>query len=188
MESRTKEKLAVSGVAAAALLARKLLPGTLDLVDLSLVAVTLLPWLADLVKSAELPGGLKIEFQDVQKAADKVSGGAHVESSEPATLYIAEGDPNLALVGLRIEIEKRLRALAEIHGLPRRASLAGLFAELQTRGVLNDPALSGLRELIRFGNEAAHGAEVGPEVANWAIDYGPSVLGVLDRALGDAER
>ncbi len=93
-------------------------------------------------------------------------------------------DPNLALVALRIEIEKRIRKLAQQHNLASdRTSLMRIFRSLQSAGVLRDPVLSGLQELVMFGNQAAHGADVDPQAASWAVDYAPSVLAALDEAL-----
>ena len=93
---------------------------------------------------------------------------------------------NLALVALRIEIEKRVRNLASNHGIEAdRAGLIRLFRELQTARVLTDPVLSGLQELVMFGNQAAHGAQVGEDAAHWAVEYGPAVIAALDEALGE---
>ena len=49
---------------------------------------------------------------------------------------IAEHDPKLALVGLRIEIEKRLREYAMKHGINERKSLGNLLRELSRREIL----------------------------------------------------
>ena len=56
-------KIAVSVIALIVLVLRKTRPDLLDVTDLIIVAVGLLPWLSSLIKRAELPGGLKIEFQ-----------------------------------------------------------------------------------------------------------------------------
>ncbi len=69
------EKIAVSAVALGILLVRHFWPELLDPTDLVVLAVGLLPWLASLINSAELPGGVKIEFQDIAGAAKKVTAG-----------------------------------------------------------------------------------------------------------------
>ena len=161
----------------------------IDAVALGLLLLAFLPWLSPLVKSAELPGGFKIEFQDVKEAAEKIvlatATRGTLTVSEPRATYqaIAEQDPNLALVGLRIEIEKRLRALADQAGVPGKRSLLQLTTELQAQGVLEPQASSGLRDLISLGNQAAHGAPVSTDVALSAADYGPLVLESLDAKL-----
>jgi hypothetical protein len=178
-------RIAVSCVAGIALVVRVLFPQlTIDAVSLGLIALGVLPWLAPLIKSAELPGGIKIEFQDVKEAAEKVAAGVTVSAGgalpEPAFLSVADQDPGLALAGLRIEIERRLRQLAELAGLPRSRPLTRLTLDLQQRGLLGGEEAAGLRQLISIGNQAAHGVEVSPDAAGSAVDYGPAILRVLD--------
>ena len=161
----------------------------IDAITLGLLIVAVLPWLTSLIESAKFPGGWEVKFRDVQTAGDKITKQelvdvADVVPSPPSFLEIAERDPNLALVGLRIEIEKRLRALAAKEGLDdQRRSLGFLSLELINKGVLDGPSASGLQELIRAGNNAAHGAKVEDGVAQWAIDTGPLVLASLDAKL-----
>ena len=180
-------KIAVSVIALVVLVLREARPALLDVTDLIIVAVGLLPWLSSLIKSAELPG-VKIVFQDLAGAGDKVTGGsgpAPAEARMPDFVQIASTDANLALVALRIEIEKRVRSLARNHGIDTdRAGLIRLFRELQSAQVLTDPVLSGLQELVNFGNQAAHGAQVDEDAARWAVEYGPGVIATLDEALG----
>jgi hypothetical protein len=162
-----------------------------DAVSLGFLALALLPWLSPLIKSAELPGGVKIEFQDVQVAAEKVAAGepaanGMVEAQpEPAFVAIASQDSSLAVVGLRIEIEKRIRQLAERAHIPANRPLSQLTHDLQRREILHAEAVAGLRDLIALGNLAAHGREVSPDAAYSAIEYGPKVLRVLDGKLRD---
>ena len=180
-------KIAVSLFALAVLVARQAMPNLLDATDMVIMAVGLLPWLSSLIKSAELPGGVKIEFQDLASAGKKVTGAGATApdgTSELDFVTIASTDANLALVALRIEIEKRVRKLAVKHGIPsERVSVMRLFRELQAAQVLSDLYLSGLQELVMFGNQAAHGADVEKEAAQWAVDFGPGVISALDDAI-----
>ena len=187
-DTHTGLKWLVSAIAVAMFAVRLAFPEIrIDAVSFGLLLLAVLPWLSPLIKSAKLPGGIEIEFQDVKQAADKVAAAAPPSlapaPTEPAFLAIAEQDPNLALVGLRIEIEKRLRALAEQAGIPPRRSLVQLTTDLQSKGVLDFQAAGGLRDLIALGNQAAHGTKVAPDVALSAADYGPPVLRTLDLKL-----
>jgi hypothetical protein len=160
----------------------------IDTVALLLLLGAVLPWLSDLIKSAELPGGFKIEFKDVQSAGDKVTKPpaqtkALRESPAPSYVKASDLDPNLAVVGLRIEIEKRLRALADKHGIPDTRSISSMLRGLREAGVLDASSAGGLQELVSAGNQAAHGASVDPEAARWAIDQGPAILAALDDQL-----
>jgi hypothetical protein len=73
---------------------------------------------------------------------------------------VAETDPNLALVGLRIELEERLRASTARHSIPDRQPLMRIFRQLQEKKALSNPVLSGLQELVSFGKLAATGPQV----------------------------
>jgi hypothetical protein len=161
----------------------------IDLTTLGLMILGVLPWLSSLLESAKFPGGWEIKFRDLEKAASQITSGSKATTtanSEPSFITIAAQDANLALVGLRIEIEKRLRELAIKHGLPERQSLRKIFNELRQRQILDLQALSGFDELIVAGNSAAHGAKVQDAVAEWAIEYGPKILAVLDDHLNAA--
>src|SRR5690606_32134698 len=58
---------------------------------------------------------------------------------------VADTDPNLALVGLRIEIEKKLRQVAEHHGIiAERKPVGVLLRELVRKGVIPDDVRDGL--------------------------------------------
>lgn len=75
--SLARVRLLVSGLAGAMLLAHLLWPELrVDAISLGLLAVVILPWLSPLVKSAELPGGWKVQFQDVETAAARITGAA----------------------------------------------------------------------------------------------------------------
>ena len=45
--------------------------GLPDAITLALLAIAIVPWLAPIFKSLEFPGGLKVEFQELQKAAQR---------------------------------------------------------------------------------------------------------------------
>ena len=189
-------KVLLSMIAILAIIARMLWPEIkIDSITLVLIVLALLPWFSEIIESAKLPGGWEIKFRDMQKAAEKVveqgsaqssskeAKAASSETIEPAFLHIAERDPNLALAGLRIEIEKRLRLLARYFQIPDQLSLTQTLRELQKREILTANALGGLQELISAGNQAAHGAKVEDSVADWAISYGPVILKTLDKII-----
>lgn len=188
-------KVLLSLIAISAIIGRILWPEIkIDSITLGLIILALLPWFSEIIESAKLPGGWEIKFRDMQKAAEKVVESAKTGSEEkklaptdttvePAFLHIAERDPNLALAGLRIEIEKRLRLLAQNYEIPENRSLTLLLRELQKKEILTSSALAGLQELIYAGNQAAHGAKIEDGVADWAISYGPVILRTLDKII-----
>jgi hypothetical protein len=193
----------ISGAATALIIAHGFFPSfALDVVTIVLLGVAVLPWVTRTVESVELPGGVKISLRDVEKAENKIETSVQTPShqvepsQDQATEAMVQGpfqlgtvmrpvksvDPNLSLVGLRIEIEKRLRLLSNSDQEDQQP-LTRLIRALQQEGVLDINIATGLNELIRLGNSAAHGAVVEPDVAAWANTRGDDILRRLDAAI-----
>jgi len=97
---------------------------------------------------------------------------------------VAKQDPNLALAGLRIEIEMRLNEIAKRRDISSRNKGVGqLLRLLQENGILSDEEKSVLGDLIGLLNKAVHGLEVDNKSADWAIQTGPRILKTLDEKL-----
>jgi len=164
-------------------------PGvSLDATTMTLLAVAILPWLRALFKSLELPGGLKIEFQDVKKVSERADAlglvsPQHAEDLQKFSFQlIARTDPNLALAGLRIELERRLLQLAESRGLRvERKGIGRLLEDLNGRELIGGAERSVLSDLAGLLNSAVHGARVEPQAAEWALDVGPRILHALEQ-------
>ena len=162
----------------------------IDAITLGLLVIAVIPWLAPLIKSVELPGGWKVELQEMQDATAKAkeAGLLQVTPNAPKVDHsfqlIAESDPNLALAGLRIEIERRLLTLCEKHRIQIRSKGVGqLLRVLDERGVLTPEQRSALNDLTGLLNSAVHGATVEPQAAAWAMDIGPPLLESLNRLI-----
>jgi len=172
----------------------------IDGVALVLIVIAVVPWLAPLFRSLELPGGWKVEFRDLQKVAAKAddagllarpTGAPHAARSagddgpEYAFQSVADRDPNLALAGLRIELEKRLVDLCVRHGIGTAMQGMGrLLRELAKIGVLNADEEAVLADLVQMLNAAVHGAQVDPRATEWAMDVGPQLILALEEKLG----
>lgn len=159
----------------------------IDAITVTLLVVAVLPWLGSLFKSIELPGGLKILYQDLEKIEERARD-AGLLSEEPTKekedysfQTIASTDPNLALAGLRIELEKRLIKLAESRALKLgRKSLNSLLSELNQHELINGGERALVSDLAVLLNSAVHGAVVDPSAAEWALNIGPQILKALD--------
>ena len=160
----------------------------IDQTTLILVIAAALPWLAPLFKAVEFPGGFKVELQEFKEAerkADSVGLLAAPEAPEAKPEYsfqlIQDDDPNLALAGLRIEIEKRLVSLADSFGIrAERQSITRLMRSLRDRDGLSGLEYRALADIVGLLNSAVHGAKVDPEAYNWAMDFGPRLVKSLD--------
>jgi len=162
----------------------------IDAVALVLIVVAVVPWLAPLFKSVQIPGGWKVEFQELQDVAAKAGDAGLLSHAPPAaeTEYafqsVAERDPNLALAGLRIELEKRLVRLAEANGIGTAMQGMGrLLGELARRGILSEDEESVLSDLVHLLNAAVHGASVDPRATEWAMDVGPLLIQSFEEKL-----
>ena len=151
------------------------------------LVIAVLPWLAPLFKSLELPG-VRLEFQDLERAeqqADK-AGLLSQPVAGPEFFFqvVADHDPNLALAGLRIEIERRLIQIAEQNGVgTRNVGIGRLLNYLSDKNVLSQEERSVLADMTTMLNKAVHGAEVDHRAAEWAIEVGPQLLSALDKRI-----
>jgi hypothetical protein len=154
---------------------------------LALIAFS--PWLAWILKSIELPGGVKLEYRDLERigreaATAGLDAAPKEERRPPKYGYTAQEDPNLALAGLRIEIERRLRAIADAKGWEaQRVPVRQVMRQLASEGVISKHEESVLDELMGLLNSAVHGAQVAPESARWAAETGPRLLAALEETL-----
>jgi len=163
----------------------------IDAITLTLIIVAAIPWLAPLFKSLEFPGGWKVEFKDLAKAKEKadeaglLAPSADVNASlEYPFQIVAEDDANLALAGLRIEVERRLRELAQSAGISiQRAGVGRLMRLLFEKEILTKQEYSVLSDMIGLLNAAVHGAEVDSKAADWAMEVGPRLLKALDERI-----
>lgn len=168
----------------------------IDAITVTLIIVAVIPWLAPLFKSLELPGGLKVEFQDLEKASNKaIEAGLiteenveRLESQVPEQNYpfieLAETNQELALVSLRLEIEKALRLVAQRYLLDyKKLSISMLIRELSTKSIITNQERAALLDMIGTLNQAAHGVEYDPRTAEWVIKNGPAILESLNKKL-----
>lgn len=153
-----------------------------------LLAMAVIPWLAPLIKSLELPGGWKVELQEMYQVAARAQNAGLIDSDADAPIpehsfqLIADRDPNLALAGLRIEIERRLLRLSEQHQIPLRSrGMSQILRELDKRGILTNDQRSVLADLMGLLNSAVHGAKVDQATSTWAMEIAPGLLQSLDK-------
>ena len=160
----------------------------IDAITLTLFGIGLIPWLAPLFKSLELPGGVKVEFQDLKNISDRAfEVGLVSERQETSAEHefsfqlVADKDPNLARAGLRIEIEKRLIKLAENNNLLfQKRGIGSLLLDLNNKQLINAAERSVLNDMIGLLNSAVHGATIEKSATGWVLEGGPRILHALD--------
>jgi predicted nuclease of restriction endonuclease-like (RecB) superfamily len=108
-----------------------------------------------------------------------------LEGELPTPDELAREFPLMALVKLRIDLERILRQLAQQHGVSDGAPALGpTLQRLAAVGGL-PPGAADLGETLRTLNAAAHGADVSADAAAAALDAGTRLLDALRRRLED---
>jgi hypothetical protein len=171
---------------------------TVDLITVALLVIAIIPWLGSLFRVVELPGGVKVEYHDLQKVTDsakkagllkKKSTNGSGRVKKPIYQEIALEDPNLALAGLRIEIEKRLIEIAKSREIKvEKAGISTLSRILKEQNVLTSQEYSVILDMVMLLNSAVHGAKVSDDAAKWALDTGSQILHALDEKIAKKEK
>ena len=87
---------------------------------------------------------------------------------------LATQDPNLALAGLRIEVDVLARNLAKVFKVPvgPRESGARLLGKLRDSAAITDAQFKLVQKVLRLCNAAVHGSPVSKEQADSVINSG----------------
>ena len=185
-------RIAISLVAISVAILRIKFPEMkIDINTIILIVIAALPWLTGIIDTAELPGGWKFKFKSLKETAEKAERTGLVSSSltkEDEEKYsfqqVGLDDPNLALAGLRIEIEKRLISLAKLHNIDvKMQSVGSLLNTLSRKEILSKEERTIISDLISLLNGAVHGARVNFDAAKWALEFGPKILKSLDERI-----
>lgn len=174
----------------------------IDSITITLFAIAILPWLIPYAKSIEIPNILRIDLAEAKAAIDKITNKDVTVT--PATLEInatlnkpsirsksddiftnleniSYTDPNLALVGFRIELEKKISSIFEKKiGSDKMMPLSRMVKILQDKNIIPSEIASGMKDLIGLGNKAAHGHIVELETAELVLTHGPRIFEELD--------
>ncbi|MBO9449148.1 hypothetical protein J7426_02690 [Tropicibacter sp. R16_0] len=141
-----------------------------------------LPWLIGLFDKLTLPGGVELDLRKLEQQLDQTETEVHDSDKEPFE-FLDLRDPNLALAALRIEIEKRLRKIAQVRGLSqenRRLGIPQLIRTLEDERAIGRSAGAMIRDMLPAMNAAAHGMVVPETADDWVLQNGPKILSLLD--------
>jgi len=171
-----------------------------DATTLGLLGLLILVMLIPFAKSITLPGGggvnLLDEFASAKVAADQATKEqqqkgqarslAPMKPHEPSWRNFLDVDANIALAGLRIEIEERVRELAHKRGIVGDRDLSTtrvILRRLQSEGVLTDSEHHAIESVVNACNQAVHATEIPSNAAYLASDVGETALKILDQKL-----
>ena len=159
-------------------------------VTVALLGIATAPWVFSLEKlpkyisSFELPGGAKVELRDASEEAKGIELEEPIETADvDSFIEVIRQNPDLTLVGLRLEIERRLRTLSHKLGLDtdqRYVSIRRLQASLREAGMLTQQEASLLNDLWPVLNRAAHAQSIDSDSQGWAISAAKPLINNLD--------
>lgn len=163
----------------------------IDAITLTLVILAIVPWMAPIFKSLEFPGGWKLEFQEElarvrqeAEVAGLIDSRSMKNNVEYGFMEIAESNPGLAMAGLRIEIEKSLKAIAKHEGIEfKRYGINFLIRGLYEKQIISNQEKAALADIIGTLNRAVHGEELDYHATLWVIDIGPQILSSLNKKI-----
>ncbi len=159
-----------------------------DLISISILFILSIPFVAQFLRKAKFPGA-EFEFKDeiretqelvelsVEKAKDAEDAGKakilQFETFKVSSIReLLDSDPVLALAALRIEIERKLKLLADCLEIPnkQRYSISKTLEAIKRKELLSYDQTNALHKIIRMCNEAIHGALISKEEAMEIID------------------
>jgi hypothetical protein len=162
----------------------------ISLTALGLLALAALPWLIPFVrsfnlplKSMKIPGGVEFEFNQLEQISEQAAkaGLLRPAGNKYSFQTVFDEDPNLAMAGLRIELERRLRELGSIAGINvSRTAILHLVHALEGNGTLDRSEISVIADLLPTLNQAVHAHDLDTRAFDWAMDVGPQLLAGLD--------
>lgn len=89
-------------------------------------------------------------------------------------------DPNIAMSSFRIELEQRLRKLANARAIDPTLGLPMLLSEMTDDGIFEETAVKGFEGLVDLGDRAIRGTGVDHGIVEWVRQDGVPLLAALD--------
>jgi hypothetical protein len=175
-------------------------PPRIDAITIALLVLILLSPYLSLIKRIRI-GEFEAEIDRAQidklenavrsVEPDEKVGLLRPSALEDQLLQLAETDPALALARLRIEIEQRLRSLADISSkslqqkkVMSRLGIRQLSRILLKEETLDRKAFEAIEEIIDVLNKAVHGIKIESNEAIRVVDTGLTLLHYLDNLIG----
>lgn len=156
---------------------------SLSIVAAVALSLAIVPWVVSFIEKLTLPGGIEVVLS---RAASRVDAAHTVPDQQDidAFKYLSGNDPNMAIALLRIQIERRIREIAESLSIARdprsrSGSLGSLVNELTALKAISPEASALIRDLMPVLNEAVHGVRLSADASVFALEYGPKILAML---------
>ena len=96
------------------------------------------------------------------------------------TSDLEQSEPNLTLVRLSLEVEKRLRGLLAAFGLDASGAVDRIYSRVAELNILSPEQVRSIRRIVSLGSAAARGERVESDVGSVVDREGPSLLDKLN--------
>jgi len=165
---------------------------SIDSTTIALIVILIVPWLLPYIKTVKLPGGIEITTREIQLLEEVTARSAigtipiamrpPIRRRLPSIHFtLFKTDPNLALASLRIDIERKLRAIAKRRQFDvKRLPLWQVLNIFRDREIIGSSEFESLKMIIQICNKAVHAKKVEPDLALRVLDMGELALRYLD--------
>ena len=168
-----------------------------DIITILIFFVLVIPFVAPYLRKAKFPGA-EFEFKEeinetrklvqlsVEQAKEAENAGERkILQFETfrlsAVRQLLDSDPILALAALRIEMERKLRTLADFLDLPMRdkRSVSKVIQAVERKELLSFEQITALRKIVDMCNKAIHGSLISRGEAGEIIDLAEELNGTF---------
>ena len=184
-------QIAISAVAFLFLVAHLIWPSMkIDAITLTLLVICFIPWFGSIFKSVEFHGGGKIEYRErLLRASQKLEEAGLLQEGalqpeDPVYRGLIRKDPNLALAGLRIDIERKLRQIVgyfQPDSPPR--NLRDVVELIGSKGLFTKNQTNALHGILKTLNIAVHGGRISQTDAEEIMEKGSRLLSSLEKRI-----
>jgi hypothetical protein len=154
------------------------------------VVAPFLPLVLPRISVIHFPGGARVDMQQLERAeqaADQMDTGGEVREIDPALASALDANDEIALAGIRIEIERYLRKLMEFSSSKRKSnnyiSMRTMMNILYEEKLLDDDERMLLLDIIPILNAAVHAETIQPDVRRTVIRVASTIIARLQSKL-----
>ena len=173
---------------------------TIDVTAMGLLELLILVMLIPLASKIVLPGGTEIGLMAgllaAKDATDKAAR-ALGQKGQPGLMppkglsmvsqpSLLDARSRIPLEPLRIEIEKRLLALAQKSGIEadlKKGRIGDTLEKLRSKGILTDPEMSAIEMVHTVSRQPVRAGAIPSSALYFAADIGESIFQILDEKL-----
>ena len=175
-------------------------PGiVIDSTTIGLLLLLLVPHVLHLLKKIGLPGGGEIEMKDIGKDIEQVKKEVETQSSiidvgvvtelgpeivktSSVDAFYTVSDPTTSIAAFRIDLERKIRKLAELRDVDDK-SFNVMLKALSSFGEFDQSVSWLIQNLYSLASRAIHGEKVTLDQATFIVENGEIVIKYLEKQI-----